>query len=92
MLFRSETLIWDFGFYPPGSLLRLVNREMAVSIRNTPGILDSPQVAMLTDAQGRPLATPAVRDTNDPAFAIVSTLDPSMAARAGRLIEKCWQI
>lgn len=90
--FLIETLIWDFGFYPPGSLLRLANREMAVSIRNTPGILDSPQVAMLTDAQGRPLAAPAIRDTNDPAFTIVGTLDPSMAARAGRLIEKCWQL
>ena len=85
-----ESLIWDFGFYPPGSMLRLVNRELAIAVRNTPGLLDRPQVAALTDALGRPLLAPAPRDTNQPEYAIASTLDPAMAARAGRLIEQCW--
>ncbi len=85
-----EALIWDFGFFPPGSMLRLANRELAVAVRNTPGILDRPLVASLTDAQGHLLLKPAVRDTNQPEYAIEQTLDPSMAARAGRLIEECW--
>lgn len=85
-----ETLIWDFGFYPPGCMLKLANQEMAVAIRNTPGILDTPVAAALTDAHGRPWSAPMIRDTNDPAFAIVNVLDPSMAARAGNQVERCW--
>lgn len=85
-----EALIWDLGFYPPGSLLRLANREMALAIRNKPGLLDSPTVAALTDQRGRPLTKPMFRDTQHPDFAIVDTLDPAMAARSGLMIEHCW--
>ena len=85
-----EILIWDLGFHPPGSLLRLANREIAVVIRNSPGILDSPRVASLTDPNGRPLAKPFPRDTHNPAFAIVETLDPSMASRSLNQIGQCW--
>lgn len=85
-----EALIWDLGFYPPGSLLRLANREMAMAIRNQPGLLDSPTVAALTDQRGRPLTKPVFRDTQDRNFAIVGTLDPAMAARSGLMIENCW--
>lgn len=87
-----EILIWDFGFYPPGSLLRLANREIAVAIRNSPGILDSPRVASLTDPHGRPLVRPFARDTRNPAFAIVDTLDPAMAARSAKQIGECWSL
>lgn len=85
-----EALIWDFGFYPPGSMLRLVNREMAVAIRNSPGLLDSPIVAMLTDTKGNTLSEPVFRDANDPDHAIVEPLDPALFARSGHLIEACW--
>lgn len=85
-----ETLIWDLGFYPPGSVLRLATREMAVVIRNSPGILDGPNVACFTDALGRPLLTPVMRNTNDPEFEIIEVLDPALATRMGRQIEKCW--
>jgi HD-GYP domain-containing protein (c-di-GMP phosphodiesterase class II) len=85
-----EILIWDMGFYPPGSLLKLANRELAIAIHNTPGILDSPQVAALTDPLGRPLVKPFIRDTRNPKYAITGALDPSMATRAARLIEQCW--
>lgn len=86
-----ETLIWDFGFYPPGCMLKLANHELAVAIRNTPGILDTPIAAALTDTHGRPWSTPVIRDTNDPGFAIVNVQDPSMAARAGSQLERCWE-
>ena len=85
-------LIWDFGFYPPGSLLRLTNHEMAVAVRNTPGVLDDPLVASLTDSSGRPLLKPVIRNTKEPTFNIEKTLDPSMAARAGRMFEQCWAL
>jgi HD-GYP domain-containing protein (c-di-GMP phosphodiesterase class II) len=85
-----ESLIWDFGFQPPGSVLRLFNREMAVAVRNTPGILDRPIVASLTDAQGRPYCEPVFRDANDPKYGICEVLDPAMYARVGHLIERCW--
>lgn len=85
-----EALIWDFGFYPPGSMLRLINREMAVAIRNSPGLLDSPVVAMLTDTKGNTLSEPVFRDANDPGHAIVAPLDPTLFARSGQLIEQFW--
>lgn len=85
-----EALIWDYGFYPPGSMLRLVNREMAVAIRNSPGLLDSPIVAMLTDAKGNILSEPVFRDANDLDYAIVEPLDPGFFARSGHLVEQCW--
>lgn len=85
-----ESLLWDLGFYPPGSLVRLASREMAVAVRNTPGLLDSPVVAVLTDPDGRPLLEPVLRDPQNPAFAIVEALDPSLAGRVGKVIERCW--
>jgi len=88
--FLLELLIWDFGFHPPGSLIRLASHEMAVVIRNTPGILDNPVVAALTDSGGRPLVKPHMRDTRQSQYAIKKTLDPSMAIRSARQIEQCW--
>lgn len=85
-----EALIWDFGFYPPGSMLRLVNREMAVAIRNSPGLLDSPIVAQLTDTMGNALSEPVFRDANRAEHMIVEPLDPALFARSGHLIEQCW--
>ena len=85
-----EALIWDFGFYPPGSMLRLVNREMAVAIRNSPGLLDSPLVAQLTDTMGNALSEPVFRDANRAEHMIVEPLDPALFARSGHLIEQCW--
>lgn len=85
-----EALIWDFGLYPPGSLLRLANREMAVVIRSSPGLLDSPQAAALTDSRGQPYLKTVIRHTDVQEFAIVETLDPAMAARASHLIKTCW--
>lgn len=85
-----ESLIWDYGFYPPGSMLRLVNREMAVAIRNSPGLLDRPIVAILTDAKGNILSEPVFRDANSLDHTIVEPLDPSLFARSGHLVEQCW--
>ena len=85
-----EALILDLGFYPPGSLLRVANREMAVAICNQPGLLNSPTVAALTDPRGQTLAKPVFRDTQHPDFAIADTLDLAMAARSRLMIEHCW--
>lgn len=85
-----EILIWDLGFYPPGSLLRLANNEIAVAIRCTPGLLDSPRVAALSDSHGRPLARPFQRNTQDARFSIIGTLDPMLANRSARLLGDCW--
>ncbi len=70
-----EALILDLGFYPPGSLLRVANREMAVAICNQLGLLNSPTVAALTDPRGQPLTRPVFRDTQLTDFAIADTLD-----------------
>lgn len=88
--FLVETLIWDYGFYPPGSMLRLVNREMAVAIRNSPGILDSPVVALVTDSAGNAFSRPVFRNANDREYAIAEPLDPGFFARSGHALEECW--
>lgn len=85
-----ESLIWDYGFFPPGSMLRLVSREMAVAIRNTPGLLDSPTIALLTDSNGNNLSELVFRDANDSDYAIAGPLDPALFSRSGHMIENCW--
>jgi HD-GYP domain-containing protein (c-di-GMP phosphodiesterase class II) len=87
-----EILIWDLGFYPPGSVLRLRNHELALAIRNSPGILDGPNVAAFTDSTGCPLLHPVLRNTNDPEFGVLDVLDPALATRMGSQIAGCWAI
>lgn len=85
-----QILIDEMGIYPPGSLLRLVNREIAVATHSVPGKPATPTAASISDGFGRPLARPFFRDTANINSSIVRPLDPAMAGRSARLIEQCW--
>lgn len=68
-------LLRRLGLYPPGTLVRMANRETAVVTR-TPGRRKAVrQVVSFLDHRGRPYEQPQVRDTTDK-HAIVGLADP----------------
>lgn len=55
-------LIQTLGCFPPGSLVRLSNNELAVVTRRVPGVASAPsQVHSIRDYQGLTLDTPRMR-------------------------------
>jgi len=69
----AAALLKECGIYPPGSFVKLASGESAVVTHR--GIhFKAPLVAVLTNAQGEPLARPVQRDTAQPARAIVGAL------------------
>jgi hypothetical protein len=83
-------LIRDVGHYPPGSVVRLANREIAVATRALAESPSAPLTASIADSHGRPLVRPFLRETRGEEVAITETLDPSFAGRASRTLEQCW--
>ena len=62
-----------FGQHPPGSLVRLVNGEIAIVIRRSNAFRDE-QVCALGAADGEPLAEPLLRDVSEPPHVIVGSV------------------
>lgn len=87
----TATLIHELGIYPPGSLLRLASREMAISVRPTPGEISYPQVAAIADPAGHPMYRAAPRDPRQEETAIVSLLPPEKAGLVRNLLPDCWK-
>jgi HD-GYP domain-containing protein (c-di-GMP phosphodiesterase class II) len=85
------SLIYELGLYPPGSLLRLASREMAIAVRPTPGEIDYPQIVAITDPAGHPRYRAAPRDPHDEDSAIVSLLPLEKAGLVRNLLPDCWQ-
>jgi hypothetical protein len=63
------------GFYPPGTYVRLVNGEIAVSARRSTAA-NMPLVVTIINAQGAALGTYIARNTRDKAFAVHSPVGP----------------
>lgn len=77
----SNAIIKEFGIYPPGEVVKLANGEIGVVMRRS-GNVKCPLVAAITDGAGRPTVHTVQRDTAQPEFAIVSTVqDKSLVAR-----------
>jgi hypothetical protein len=71
----GHALTGALGLYPPGSAVRLANGEQGVVIGR--GLrANLPRVAVLVSIDGLALATPLVRDTADPQYAVRGSLDP----------------
>lgn len=68
-------MIKALGLYPPGDLVQLKNGEIAVVTRRGPSAT-TPVVASITNADGKPVAGTAVRDTTKPEFAITGAVPP----------------
>lgn len=70
----ATQLLRRLGLYPPGTLVRLANRETACIARRAQG--GSPRWAVsVLDARERPLSPPQARDLNVRAHAILGTAD-----------------
>jgi HD-GYP domain-containing protein (c-di-GMP phosphodiesterase class II) len=68
---RLATLfIKELGVYPPGSMVRLDNGEIAVAVRRTTDGAH-PQLRCVIGRDGTPLAYPQIRDSRNPETAIV---------------------
>lgn len=75
----AALLIKEFGIYPPGCLVRLASGELAIVVRRGRSA-NAPLVATLTNAQGRALMAPLIRDTSRSGFEITTSV-PEPAAR-----------
>jgi hypothetical protein len=75
------------GFYPPGSYVRLVNNEVAVSIQRG-ARANTPWVISIIDKDGIPVVSNQCKDTSQPAFTIeapVSFQDVRISVSAERV-------
>ena len=71
----GSAIIKATGLYPPGSLVRLRNGEVAVVLRR--GLRTTePVVATIVNASGNVLATPSLRETRLPAFEVTGGAAP----------------
>ena len=69
----AAALIKTLGLYPPGEVVRLASGEIGVVVRRN-AEAGKPLVAVITDAQGKPLPTTTSRDSAGPGAAIVGAL------------------
>lgn len=77
----STAIIKELGIYPPGDYVKLVSGEQGVVVQRTANA-KAAIVAVITDAQGRPIVKTVRRDTGEPASAIVATVsDKAMLKR-----------
>jgi len=68
---RLATLfIKELGVYPPGTMVRLANGEIAVAVRRTTDGAH-PQLRCVIGRDGTPLAYPQIRDSRNPETAII---------------------
>ena len=77
-------LVRALGIYPPGSLVRLVNGDLAIVV----GCGSRPQwpvVATIASGEGLAPSTPVLRTPGDPEFAVVEALAPQQAWRTPEL-------
>jgi hypothetical protein len=79
-------LVRALGLYPPGSLVRLANGDLAVVV----GCGSRPQwpvVATIASREGLAPSTPVLRSPGDPEFGVVEALPPRDAWRTPALSE-----
>lgn len=85
-----ELLVAQLGLYPPGSVLRLANRETAVVIRTPPDQPANPHAVAILDPAGRPLYRAARRDIAQEATAVTGLLSPEMVGKVRQQLFKYW--
>lgn len=84
-------LVRELGLFPPGSVLRLASREIAVSIRPTPDQIKYPVIAAIADHAGRPFLKAVPRNPRLPETSITGLLPPEKAGPVRKLLPDCWK-
>lgn len=72
----AATLIKEMGIYPPGTLLRLENDEVAI-VTSRGKNAKLPTVVNVVDAFGMPISLPMRRDISQSVFAIREVVNPN---------------
>lgn len=77
----AAAVVKELGIYPPGELVQLASGECAVVVRRGASAT-TPLAGCITDRKGQPIVGTPMRDTAEPAFAIVgAAVDRSLARR-----------
>lgn len=87
---RLATLfIKELGVYPPGTMVKLANGEIAVAVRRT---IDGahPQLRCVISKDGTPLAYPQTRDSRNPETAIIEIVQSSAYRSALGSLNVLW--
>lgn len=72
----ATMFIKELGVYPPGTMVKLANGEIAVAVRrSTDGA--HPQLRCVIGKDGAPLAYPQIRDSRNPETAIIEVVAAS---------------
>lgn len=72
----SIGLIKQLGIYPPGSLVRLANQEIAVVVERNKHDTVAPKVAAIGHYQGRAYAQYVIRQSDTPNYKIIDVYQP----------------
>ncbi len=72
----AQIFIKELGIYPPGSVVRLVNGEIAVVTRRK-GVLGGPMLAAIANRKGEHYAQPLYRDCSDSEEYAIKEICPS---------------
>ncbi|WP_157119044.1 HD-GYP domain-containing protein [Azohydromonas lata] len=73
----GAALLKAMGLYPPGSFVKLENREIALVLARGIRQANHPKVAVVINAKGMPLPDPRPRDTAQPGYAVRSAISPA---------------
>lgn len=67
----AQQLLRRYGLYPPGTLVRLANRELAAVLRKEGNAESAGHVMAFMEARGRLLKEPVERDTASVSYAVI---------------------
>lgn len=85
----ATTFIKELGVYPPGTMVRLANGEIAVAVRRASEGAH-PQLRCVIGRDGTPLAYPQVRDSRNPETAITEVVSASQYRSALGSLNVLW--
>lgn len=84
-----DALVKELGMYPPGSIVRLGNDEIAVVSKRGQD-MSKPPVYSLYEKNGIPRLTPIPRDTTDPNFVVKAALSYQECRSVSLIISRLW--
>lgn len=84
-----DGLVKELGMYPPGSIVRLNNDEIAV-VSKRGADMRKPPVYSLYERNGVPRLSPVARDTSDPNFAVKAALSHAECRSVSLIISRLW--
>jgi HD-GYP domain-containing protein (c-di-GMP phosphodiesterase class II) len=88
---QVEAIATYIGNYHAGSIVRLLNGDMAVVTRHNPDKPETPDLLLIATSGDQPMEKPYAIDSTDPECAIVSALHPEVSLRFRTMVNKSWR-